>query len=88
MRCPVRGIPCEERRGGSVLTKGALEQLATIDERTAVHSAWERRHDLAEGACPECQGSSYVPGPMYEERLVDECPKCKGTGKAPTSKAA
>jgi DnaJ-class molecular chaperone len=53
-----------------------------------VHSAWERQHDLAEGACPECQGSSYVPGPMYEERMVDECPKCKGTGKAARKKAA
>jgi DnaJ-class molecular chaperone len=53
-----------------------------------VHSAWKRRHDLAENACPECQGSTYVPGPMYEERMVDECPECKGTGKDATKKAA
>jgi rRNA maturation protein Nop10 len=53
-----------------------------------VHSAWKRRHDLAEDACPECQGSRYVPGPMYEERMVDECPKCGGTGKDATKKAA
>jgi len=53
-----------------------------------MHSAWKRQHDLAEAACPECQGSAYVPGPMYEERMVDECPKCGGTGKAATKKAA
>jgi DnaJ-class molecular chaperone len=53
-----------------------------------VHSAWKRPHELAENACPECQGSAYVPGPMYEERMVDECPKCKGTGKDATKKAA
>jgi DnaJ-class molecular chaperone len=52
-----------------------------------VHSAWKRRHDLAEDACSECQGSRYVPGPMYEERMVDECPKCGGTGKDATKKA-
>ena len=55
---------------------------------STVHSTWKRRHDLAEDACPECQGSTYVPGPMYEERMVDECPKCKGTGKDATKKAA
>ena len=53
-----------------------------------VQSAWKRRHDLAENACPECQGSTFVPGPMYEERMVDECPECKGTGKDATKKAA
>jgi DnaJ-class molecular chaperone len=53
-----------------------------------VYRAWMRRHDLAEDACPECQGSAYVPGPMYEERMVDECPECKGTGKDATKKAA
>ena len=55
---------------------------------STMHSAWKRQHDLAEAACPECQGSAYVPGPMYEERMVDECPKCGGTGKAATKKAA
>ena len=50
-----------------------------------MRSAWKRRHDLADGACPECQGSTYVPGPMYEERMVDECPECKGTGKDATT---
>ena len=55
---------------------------------STVHSAWKRRHDLAEDACRECQGSTYVPGPMYEERMVDECPECKGTGKEATKKAA
>ena len=55
---------------------------------STVYSAWKRRHDLAEDACPDCQGSTYVPGPMYEERMVDECPKCKGTGKDETKKAA
>jgi hypothetical protein len=54
----------------------------------SMYSAWRRQHDLAEGACPECQGSTYVPGPMYEERMVDECPQCKGTGKDTTKKAA
>ena len=52
-----------------------------------MHSAWKRRHELAEDACPECQGSAYVPGPMYEERMVDECPECKGTGKEATKNA-
>ena len=51
-----------------------------------MHSAWETRHDLAEDACHECQGSAYVPGPMYEGRMVDECPDCKGTGKNATGK--
>ena len=53
-----------------------------------MHSAWKSRHDLAENACPECQGSTYVPGPMYEERMVDKCPKCGGTGKDATKRAA
>ena len=53
-----------------------------------MHRAWTRRHDLAEDVCAECQGSTYVPGPMYEERMVDECPECKGTGKDATKKAA
>jgi DnaJ-class molecular chaperone len=55
---------------------------------STVNSAWKSRHELAENACPECQGSTYVPGPMYEERMVDECPECKGTGKAVTKNAA
>ena len=53
-----------------------------------MNSAWRRQQDLAENACPECQGSCYVPGPMYEERMVDACPQCKGTGKTATKKAA
>lgn len=53
-----------------------------------VHSAWNRKHDLAEDACPECQGSAYVPGPKENERMVGECPRCEGTGKAATKKAA
>jgi DnaJ-class molecular chaperone len=55
---------------------------------STVPSAWTRRQDLAENACPECQGSAYVPGPMHEGRMVDECPECKGTGKDATKKAA
>jgi hypothetical protein len=58
------------------------------EEGSTVYSAWKRRHDLAENACPECQGSTFVPGPMYEERMVDECPECKGTGKDAMKKAA
>ena len=53
-----------------------------------MHSAWSWKHDLAEDACPECQGSTYVPGPNEDERLVDKCPRCEGTGKAATKKAA
>jgi len=53
-----------------------------------VQSAWKTRHDLAEDACPECQGSTYVPSSMSKERMVDECPECKGTGKDATKKAA
>jgi DnaJ-class molecular chaperone len=53
-----------------------------------VYSAWRRSHDLAEAACPECQGSCYVPALIYGERIVDECPECEGTGKDTTKKAA
>jgi len=53
-----------------------------------VHSAWSWKHELAEDACPECQGSAYVPGPNEDGRMVDVCPKCEGTGKAATRKAA
>ena len=74
---------------GLVLDQGSgRAQLATTRGRGTVQSAWKRRHDLAENACPECQGSTFVPGPMYEERMVDECPECKGTGKDATKKAA
>ncbi len=51
-----------------------------------MYSAWRSQHDLAEDACPECQGSSYVPALIYGERIVDECPECKGTGKNTTKK--
>ena len=50
-------------------------------------SAWRRQHDLAEDACPECQGSSYVPAAIKGEGIVDKCPECEGTGKAATKKA-
>ena len=71
------------------MIKGADERSwQPLEEGTTVHSAWKTRHDLAEDACPECQGSTYVPGPMYDERMVDECPECKGTGKDATKKAA
>jgi DnaJ-class molecular chaperone len=53
-----------------------------------MYSAWKRPHDLAEDACPECQGSSYVPAPIHGERIVEECPECEGTGKDATKKAA
>jgi DnaJ-class molecular chaperone len=53
-----------------------------------VQSAWKTRHDLAEDACPECQGSTYVPSRTSEERMVEECPKCSGTGTNATKKAA
>lgn len=53
-----------------------------------MQSAWKRQHELAENACPECQGSAYVPGPMHDERMVDACPKCEGTGTDAAKKAA
>ena len=53
-----------------------------------MYSAWRRPHDLAEDACPECQGSCYVPALGRGERIVDECLECKGTGKDATKKAA
>jgi len=53
-----------------------------------MYSAWKTPHQLANDACPECQGSSYVPGPMYDGRMVEECPECKGTGKEAAKKAA
>ena len=54
----------------------------------AVRSAWKTRHDLAEDACPECQGSAYVPAPENQERIVNECPICEGSGKDETKQAA
>jgi DnaJ-class molecular chaperone len=53
-----------------------------------VYSAWKSQHDLAEDACPECQGSSYVPAPIHKQRIVEKCPECAGTGKDATKKAA
>jgi hypothetical protein len=53
-----------------------------------VYSAWKTPHDLAEGACRECQGTRYVRAPIYGERMVEECRECKGTGKDATKKAA
>jgi hypothetical protein len=53
-----------------------------------VDSAWRILHDLKEGACPECQGSAYVPSPTSKERMVDECRECKGTGTNAAKKAA
>ncbi len=52
-----------------------------------MYSAWRRQHDLAENACTECQGSAYVPSVIHGERIVDECPECKGTGKDATKKS-
>ena len=51
-------------------------------------SAWKKHHDLAADACPECQGSTYVPGRPHEEHMVRQCPECNGTGKDATKKAA
>jgi hypothetical protein len=89
MHCPVRGIPCDGGRD-SFSIKGADEHglVRPLEEGSTMHSAWKRPHDLADDACPECQGSTYVPGPMYDERMVDECPKCGGTGKDATKKPA
>lgn len=54
-----------------------------------LHSAWKTRHDLAEeGACPECQGSAYVPLRRGGEPMVEKCPECEGTGKDSTKQAA
>ena len=77
-------------RWGLVLDPKGWKSRAGDHSRkgSTVQSAWKRRHDLAEDACPECQGSTYVPSPMYEVRIVDECPKCEGTGKDATKKAA
>lgn len=55
---------------------------------TATHSAWSTPHELAEGACPKCQGTSYVPGRPDDGRLVETCPECEGTGKDEARKAA
>ena len=51
-----------------------------------MRSAWKSQHDLAEDACPECQGSTYVPASSTRERIVDECPECQGTGRTPPRK--
>ena len=57
-------------------------------EGTTVYSAWRTLHDLKEGACPECQGSAYVPSTTSKERMVDECRECNGTGTSAAKKAA
>ena len=51
-------------------------------------SAWKTQHELAEDACLECQGSSYVPGRIHEEGIVRSCSGCKGTGKDAGKRAA
>ena len=51
-------------------------------------SAWRLPHELAKGACPECQGSAYVPALTDRDRMVKECPECEGTGKEATKRAA
>ena len=51
-------------------------------------SAWQKPHELTEDACPECQGSCYVPALVYGDRLVERCPECEGTGKDRAKKAA
>ena len=53
-----------------------------------MYSAWRTPHDLDEEACPECQGSSYVPIRTDGEPMVKECPECQGTGKDATKRAA
>jgi DnaJ-class molecular chaperone len=53
-----------------------------------MHRAWWTQHELAPDACARCQGSSYVPTAIDGERIVEKCPKCKGTGKVVTKKAA
>jgi hypothetical protein len=88
MHCPLRGIRCD-RRAEARLSNERISAAGIHPRKgTTVHSAWKRQHDLADDACRECQGSTYVPGPMYEERMVDECPECKGTGKDGSKKAA
>jgi hypothetical protein len=84
MHCPVRGIPCDWR-WCSFLIEHRLATTRGLG--STVNSAWKSRHELAENACTECQGSTYVPGPMYEGRMVDECSECKGTGMEPTKHA-
>ena len=54
----------------------------------AMHSAWRKLHDLANDACPKCQGSCYVPAPRSRERIVYTCPECEGTGNDAAKKAA
>jgi hypothetical protein len=34
------------------------------------------------GCVSQLEGSTYVPGLMYKERMVDECPQSKGTARA------
>ena len=71
-------------------------QLVTTDssddvriQALAMFSAWRKPHDVEVGACPECQGSCYVPARSFrEERIVEKCPECDGTGKDAARKAA
>ena len=88
MHCPAGGIPCDRRAGARSRLREQTSAGGNLEEGSTVHSAWKTRHDLAENACPECQGSAFVPGSMREGRMVDECPKCEGTGKGSTKKAA
>jgi hypothetical protein len=54
-----------------------------------MNSAWRKPHDLAEDACPECQGSCYVPADAADDdRLVKPCEACERTGKSTKRRAA
>jgi hypothetical protein len=69
--------------------RGRRGQLATTRRKgNTVNSAWKRQHDVAEDACPRCQGSCYVPAPGLGDRMVDECRECEGTGKGVATKKA
>jgi excinuclease UvrABC ATPase subunit len=61
----------------------------TRAERNHRVSAWGKPHEIAEGACSECQGSCFVPADAVDtDRLVRPCEACAGTGKSTKRKAA
>jgi DnaJ-class molecular chaperone len=41
---------------------------------------WTGKHEVKPEVCPECEGCGYVPDPVGTDRLVKQCPTCKGTG--------
>ena len=70
------------------MTLSSRRRPATVQEKHP-QSAWGKPHEVAEGACCDCQGSCFVPADAADtDRLVRPCEACHGTGKTTKRKAA